>query len=421
MLDGSDDPLGIVAIAALLVCVWRERHGLLRTPHLGWLSVALLFTLAATLLATQVAPLLRGVIAVLALLAACVAVRQPRQPLLAWLGLALLSLPIISSLQFFAGYPLRLVTAEASALILQSAGLEVLRQGSALLVAGRLIIVDAPCSGIQMGWMAYFTACASAAFLRLPDRVFLRRIPVIGLIVLVGNIARNSVLVLKEAVLLHWPSWTHEAVGLLTFAAVCGLVLWQVMRGNTLARVDSTPATAPTHPRYAAAFALSFSALALFPLITPQRDIITPSQQQAFEWPLLLDQRPLRPLALSPVEASFAANFPGAIARFSDGERLITLRHVLRPTRKLHPAADCYRGLGYQISAAKLETLPGAKIGGSLQRCFIASRDGIRLRVCEYIQGPSGSTHTDTSSWYWDAIRGHSTAPWLAVTIARPL
>ena len=54
---------------------------------------------------------------------------------------------------------------------------------------------------------------------------------------------------------------------------------------------------------------------------------------------------------MSEVEQRFAARFPGAIARFSDGERVIVLRHVERPTRMLHPAADCFRGLGYAHAA----------------------------------------------------------------------
>ncbi|MDP1791075.1 MAG: hypothetical protein Q8L12_10910, partial [Methylibium sp.] len=73
---------------------------------------------------------------------------------------------------------------------------------------------------------------------------------------------------------------------------------------------------------------------------------------RAVEWPRQFDGRTLRPLALSPVEQRFANAFPGAIGRFSDGERLLVLRDVQRPTRMLHPAADCYRGLGYSIAAA---------------------------------------------------------------------
>ncbi len=61
------------------------------------------------------------------------------------------------------------------------------------------------------------------------------------------------------------------------------------------------------------------------------------------------DGAPLRPLALSDVEQRFAARLPGAIARTTDGRRTLVLRQVAMPTRMLHPAADCYRALGFRI------------------------------------------------------------------------
>jgi hypothetical protein len=135
------------------------------------------------------------------------------------------------------------------------------------------------------------------------------------------------------------------------------------------------------------------------------------------EWPREWEGRALRPLALSPVEARFAARFPGHIARLTDGEQVLVLREVREPTRMLHPAADCYRGLGYRITDARLERDAQAK----LWRCFIAEREGHRLRVCERIVDAAGEAFTDTSSWFWAATLGQSTGPWQAITTARPL
>ncbi len=87
--------------------------------------------------------------------------RAPRLPLA---GLALLALPLLASLQFYAGYPLRVLTAELSAWAAAGRGLAAERSGAAMVVNGHLVIVDAPCSGVQMAWLAYFAACAVAAF-----------------------------------------------------------------------------------------------------------------------------------------------------------------------------------------------------------------------------------------------------------------
>jgi hypothetical protein len=135
------------------------------------------------------------------------------------------------------------------------------------------------------------------------------------------------------------------------------------------------------------------------------------------EWPTQWEGQALRPLALSAVEMRFAARFPGHIARLTDGEQVVVLREVRQPTRMLHPAADCYRGLGYRILQAQLERDAAQR----LWRCFVAEREGQRLRVCERIVDAQGHTYTDASSWFWAAQLGQSAGPWQAITTARAL
>ena len=127
--------------------------------------------------------------------------------------------------------------------------------------------------------------------------------------------------------------------------------------------------------------------------------------------------RPLRPLALGEVEQRFSRRFPGRIARLTDGEQMLVWREVTAPTRMLHPAADCYRGLGYRIDDARLEH----DEHGQLWRCFVAERQGRRLRVCERIVDANGQVYTDASSWFWAAQLQRSTGPWHAITVARAL
>jgi hypothetical protein len=135
------------------------------------------------------------------------------------------------------------------------------------------------------------------------------------------------------------------------------------------------------------------------------------------ELPTHWQGQPLRPLALSDVEARFAQRFPGTLSRMTDGTQVLVLRQVNQPTRMLHPAADCYQGLGYRISAQVLEQ----DHEQHLWRCFEAARGGQRQRVCERIVDANGQGFTDASAWYWSAALGQSTGPWQAVTLARPL
>jgi len=161
MRDGSDDPLGLLALAALGVLVWQQRQWLRPAPRLGWLALALTGAVAATVLRASLPPLAGALIALLALAAGLVAFLPPRVATAPVLGLSVLSLPLLASLQFYAGYPLRVLTAEASRWLLALQH-DVARSGSSLLVNGQLIIVDAPCSGVQMVWLGYFTACVVA-------------------------------------------------------------------------------------------------------------------------------------------------------------------------------------------------------------------------------------------------------------------
>jgi hypothetical protein len=129
-------------------------------------------------------------------------------------------------------------------------------------------------------------------------------------------------------------------------------------------------------------------------------------------WPSHFQGRMLTGLPLSAREAEFLAGFPGAVARFTDGERDIVMRWVTQPTRRLHPAEDCYRGLGYSISASRIVT----DNSGALWRCFDASRKQDGREVCEQLQDMEGQRWTDVSAWYWAALLERSRAPWLVTT-----
>jgi exosortase/archaeosortase family protein len=104
-----------------------------------------------------------------------------------------------------------------------------------MVVNGQLVIVDAPCSGVQMAWFAYFTACVCAAAVAADDRAFVRRMPLVGAVVLLGNVVRNSVLVAFESRPQGLAAVWHEAIGLAVLAAVCAAV-WALVQPRASAR-----------------------------------------------------------------------------------------------------------------------------------------------------------------------------------------
>jgi len=423
LADGSDDPLGLAAIAVLAVAVVRLAPQLRREPSMPWLAIAAALAAASTAVLATGPALLGALLAALSLAAALRAFMAIGTPSLALAGLAVLALPVVSSLQFYAGFPLRVITAEASTRLLDVLGFAAERQGSAMVVDGRLVIVDAPCSGVQMVWMAYFCACTVAWWARLPDRVFATRVAGVGLVVLIGNVVRNSVLVGLEARGTA-PAGLHEAVGTVVLALVCIAVVLIVGRPSRSSALPLPPAGEGRGEGRSAApwrlrLAFVLAACGALPCIIDRNDAATESHIGAVptELPREWNGRPLRPLALGAVEARFASHFPGRIARLTDEQSVLVWRDVTAPTRMLHPAADCYRGLGYRIADARLER----DAGGLLWRSFVATRGGLRVRVAERIVGHDGSAFTDASAWFWAARLGRSQGPWQAITVATPL
>lgn len=225
MVDGSDDPLGVLALAALGALVWQHRLRLSAAPRLGFQVAALAGAVLTTTLHAQLPDLLVALVGLLSLALGLLVFLPAQVATAPVLGLSVLSLPLLASLQFYAGFPLRVVTAEASRWLL-SAAHTVERSGNSLVVDGQLIIVDAPCSGVQMVWLGYFTACVVALVVGRANRSFLLRLPIVGALVLVGNVLRNSVLVAFQASGAPLPGWGHEAVGLLVLALVCTGIAW---------------------------------------------------------------------------------------------------------------------------------------------------------------------------------------------------
>lgn len=148
--------------------------------------------------------------------------------------------------------------------------------------------------------------------------------------------------------------------------------------------------------------ALLGGALPLLPRATAELPPLAP-------WPARYEERALSPLPPGVGDALLARDFPGHIARFSDGRRQLVLRQVARATRMLHPPRDCFAGLGYAI-----DPLPMRPVTGGHASCFAAGRGSVRLRVCEQVIDAQGRVFPDVPSWYWPALLGTSRGPWLA-------
>ena len=215
--DGSDDPWGIVALLTIVALLLADRHQL-RVPKASALSVVAVLMVLATATWGWLPPIVSTGIAMMASTYLIAKMRPQSRTLTPLLSLAILALPLVASLNFYLGYPLRWFCAQSTGLILSVLGTDVTPEGASLWWNGKTILIDAPCAGIAMLWIglylgALFSALNNAKIIRT-----LLNLSAASVLVVLANVLRNTLLFYKESGLVQLPHWTHEAIGILIFA-----------------------------------------------------------------------------------------------------------------------------------------------------------------------------------------------------------
>ena len=217
-IDGSDEPCGLLALGTLAVVWWRDRK-MHRLEPKHFIGPAILLAIYG-LTFHQLTPLPRAMIA-----AAAFGTLYHGRSGVAHCSLLALSLPVIATVQFYLGYPLRLVAAEGSALMLRALDFGVTREGSSLHWRGETIMVDAPCSGVRMLWLGLYLAAVLACWSRL-NNVRSAVVLTAAFVLVVGaNVIRATALFFKESGIVALPAWTHGAIGLGIFGLAALLIL----------------------------------------------------------------------------------------------------------------------------------------------------------------------------------------------------
>lgn len=403
--DGCDEPLGLLTLGLACALAWRDRKSL----HAG--SRARVFGAVLVLLSVLgihwLPPMLRAGLAV-AGVATCYGIHR-RAGLM---GLLALSLPVAASMQFFAGYPLRVAAAEGTVRLLELGSVVVFRSGTQIELGGQVIGVDPACGGVRMLWHALAAAMALAAIHRLTWRA-----TVIGgllaiALVIPANVVRAALLVLTETGHLPETLLGHGGIGLVSFAMIL-LPLWAAISSRARAAFPAGSGTLAGRVEWM----VLASAAVLAPLLafgTPR----TPEPPdlgcgpEVFKFNGLV--LPLHALPPTEAEAAFARSFPGTLSSHRWGEKQVILRRVNQATRRLHPSGDCLRAAGFETT----EAITVRVADGSCWARFSATRDGMRLTVHERItSGRDGSSWTDVSAWYWAALWHPLNGPWQAETV----
>lgn len=229
--DGSDEPWGLLALLAMALLLPRGARHPLRSLELGVLAGV---NAALVLAWPWLPPLVRTAVCVLCVTALVSRMTSGRAFHLGTWLLALLSMPVLATVQYYLGYPLRLAAAALAAPMLRTLGLPAVREGVQLVIGSEVILVDVPCSGARMLWVGLFLAVTLACQLKLGTaRTLLACVLGMG-VILFGNALRVSALTFLEHRQVPGPPWLHEGVGVSSFIPVCLLIaaicLWQHAR-----------------------------------------------------------------------------------------------------------------------------------------------------------------------------------------------
>jgi len=217
MLDPTDESWGFIALCTAIVFVLSKRSlSVNKVNLLPVFCVLLTYILAYAF----VPPIIRACLAMVSvgLLVSNQYFGRTIQPGI--VGLLVISLPLISSFQFYLGYPLRLLASHLSIPFLHLTGCNAYVEGVIIHCNNSMIVVDAPCTGIRMGWVAFFLCYFLATYYNFNVKKTLLTMSGTSFCVLVGNVVRATSLVHVEVGNAKFPSWTHEAIGILSFVFV---------------------------------------------------------------------------------------------------------------------------------------------------------------------------------------------------------
>jgi exosortase len=224
--DGVDAlPLLLVLAAVSIPLVRRLRSGIAPAPvDFATVSAGLGLYIAATLWAP---PLVRIAIAAVTSLVAIHQLGAGRRPSAPFVGLVLLALPVLPSLEFFLAYPLRVASAGITAGLLRMNGFPVAVDGVGLRWGDALIQFDAACSGVRMLWGALFLTSALALIAGYPVRRYALLLAATIPLTIFANALRAASLfyIEADAAALSLPAIAHELTGVAAFAMLAAALL----------------------------------------------------------------------------------------------------------------------------------------------------------------------------------------------------
>jgi exosortase/archaeosortase family protein len=345
---------------------------------------------------------------------------QNRLHLCDWI-LLYMTLPIVSTLNFYLGFPARLLIAHLASWVLRLCHYSVSVEGVSIFANGQYLEVDPPCGGIKILWFMIFLASALAGLLKFDWKDTLRIIAISLTLAVIGNPLRIALLFtlqvngILQGELEHF---IHLGTGLSVYS-ILALSLIFVASSISPGKTSGPDRKTNSHP-FSPQYKTAFTILCLAAMLVPLLPIPVKSQDVSLAfpgWPREFEGNQISKLPDSEIMGQYERDFPGKIAVFSKGKDIVCLRWIAHETRQVHPSADCFRALGYSINWK-----PTVKTtDGQFWNCLSCTRATKRLEIRESISDSKGKSWSDVSAWYWDAFLKRTSPPWWSTTVISKL
>lgn len=336
-----------------------------------------------------------------------------------------LSLPIERLLQRILGHGLQLLSARGTAAFLSLFFPDVSGQGVKIILAGREVFVDLPCSGAR----ALMTLVLLFAFLMAAARPSRKQAAVCGLAALLSAYISNVLRITILALGLAFPEkiggldvmaepW-HTAIGLLVLALGAGPILWlagsiknqpPIQKPNDYGpRIRSSKGRIPGFIA-----ATMFLVLAGLIVSLPAKPIDVSHKLEPINLPTYLGQNIGRALPLSPQERTYFTMYGGAAVKKQYGPNILLLVRTTAPLRHLHGPDECLRGMGFKVRyvGAVSEILPAAVYEAR-------SPQGQKFRVAATFTSAQGRLAISPAQAIWHWMAGDRSA-WSALVRITP-
>ncbi|MBX7173194.1 MAG: exosortase/archaeosortase family protein [Pyrinomonadaceae bacterium] len=409
LTTSSEEIYGILALLAIIFFSFKEKS---QPQNFRFLIFSTALILIYALTYAFFPPLIRAFIAVTSLTFFINGWRFGKFFHFGIWSLFLLSLPIVASLQFYFGYPMRVIIGEATKFILRLNGIFVVREGVCLHFGQQLIWIDAPCSGVKMLWAGFFLTAVLITLYKFNLTKSILSFAIAFAIILVGNIFRAVGLFYLEAEIVKMPEFAHSGIGVISFILTCAVIVFAIQKLHPTTKTFKTETVNSVSNKYLVVFFVACLSGIITPFFANRSN--ENAAKNLTEFPNSFENKQLQELELSEKEKYFLEDFPGEVKRFTDGRREIVIRFVTEATRKLHPSSDCFSAIGYEIKPLQLKLDEQNKKWS----CFSAQKNNEKLKVCERIFTNSGESWTDVSAWYWSALSDVNSSGYWAITVA---